>query len=110
MHRSDYEFPASTYQLLPEREKAGSAEDVLFDQQVAEVNRWWTSPRFKDIKRPYSAEDVVSKRGALQQAYPSSLMARKLYHLLEKRAAAGEPVHTSLFLRTLTSRQFSADM
>lgn len=56
---------------------------------------WWASPRFKGIKRPYSAEDVVSKRGALQQSYPSSLMARKLFNLFEERAAKGEPVHTS---------------
>ena len=59
---------------------------------------WWASPRYKGIKRPYSAEDVVSKRGALQQSYPSSLMARKLFNLLEERAAKGEPVHTSAFI------------
>lgn len=59
---------------------------------------WWASPRYKGIKRPYSAEDVVSKRGALQQTYPSSLMARKLFNLLEEKAAKGEPVHTSAFI------------
>ncbi|KAJ6151565.1 hypothetical protein N7470_007162 [Penicillium chermesinum] len=50
--------------------------------------------RYEGIKRPYSAADVVSKRGSLQQTYPSSLMARKLFNLLNERAAAGEPVHT----------------
>ncbi|KAI7534907.1 Methylisocitrate lyase, partial [Hortaea werneckii] len=40
------------------------------------------------------AEDVVSKRGTLQQVYPSSLMARKLFNLLEQRMAEGKPVHT----------------
>jgi isocitrate lyase len=68
------------------------------------VKDWWASPRYKGIKRPYSAEDVVSKRGALQQTYPSSLMARKLFNLLEERAAKGEPVHTSAFILACIDR------
>jgi isocitrate lyase len=88
-------LPGDSFQLLPEASKAGQAEDALFEKQVQAVKDWWASPRYKGIKRPYSAEDVVSKRGALQQTYPSSLMARKLFNLLEERAAKGEPVHTS---------------
>ncbi|KAF2130836.1 ICL-domain-containing protein [Dothidotthia symphoricarpi CBS 119687] len=85
---------SDSFQLLPEASKTGQAEDALFDAQVQAVRDWWASPRYKDIRRPYSAEDVVSKRGALQQTYPSSLMARKLFNLFEERAAKGEPVHT----------------
>ncbi|KAL8736352.1 MAG: hypothetical protein Q9181_002457 [Wetmoreana brouardii] len=81
-------LPADAYQLLPTSEKSGSAEDSLFDQQVQEVESWWSTPRYKGIKRPYTAEDVASKRGALQQTYPSSLMARKLFNLFQERAAA----------------------
>lgn len=88
-------LPADAYQLLPEASKAGEAEDALFDAQVQQVEDWWASPRYKGIKRPYSAEDVISKRGAMQQTYPSSLMARKLFNLFEEKAAKGEPVHTS---------------
>ncbi|KAF2083452.1 isocitrate lyase and phosphorylmutase [Saccharata proteae CBS 121410] len=87
-------LPADSYQLLSTDAKAGEAEDALFDAQVQQVKKWWASPRYKEIKRPYSAEDVVSKRGALQQSYPSSLMARKLFNLFEERAAQGLPVHT----------------
>ncbi|KAL5381038.1 hypothetical protein PMIN06_000465 [Paraphaeosphaeria minitans] len=87
-------LPGDSFQLLPEALKAGQAEDALFEEQVQQVKDWWASPRYKGIKRPYSAEDVVSKRGALQQTYPSSLMARKLFNLFEERAAKGEPVHT----------------
>jgi len=78
-------FPADSFQLLPEAEKAGSAEDALFDQQVEEVKQWWASPRYEGIKRPYTAEDVVSKRGTVQQNYLSSLMARKLFNILKER-------------------------
>ena len=83
------------FQLLPTVDKAGSAEDALFDQQVKDVKQWWSSRRYEGIRRPYTAEDVVSKRGSLQISYPSSIMARKLFNLLNERAAAGEPVHTS---------------
>jgi isocitrate lyase len=87
-------LPSDSFQLLATAQKAGEAEDALFDQQVADVKDWWNSPRYEGIKRPYSAEDVVSKRGTLQQTYPSSIMARKLFNLLKERSSAGEPVHT----------------
>jgi isocitrate lyase len=90
-------LPSDAYQLLPTQQKAGAAEDALYEQQVRDVQAWWQTPRYEGIKRPYSAADVVSKRGSLQQTYPSSLMARKLFNLLNERAAAGQPVHTSTF-------------
>ena len=94
-------LPSDSYQLLPLAEKAGATEDALYEQQIKDVEAWWSSPRYEGIKRPYTAADVVSKRGSLQQTYPSSLMARKLFNLLNERAAEGKPVHTSMW----TSRQ-----
>lgn len=88
-------LPADSFQLLSTVAKAGAAEDALFEQQVKDVEAWWKTPRYEGIKRPYTARDIVSKRGSLQQSYPSSLMARKLFNLLNERAAEGKPVHTS---------------
>jgi isocitrate lyase len=85
---------SDSFQLLSEQDKSVSAEDELFDSHVQAMTEWWASPRFRGIKRPYTAESVVARRGTLQQVYPSSLMARKLFELLEKRANAGLPVHT----------------
>jgi isocitrate lyase len=87
-------LPSDKFQLLSESEKAGAAEDALYEAQVQAVEDWWASPRYAGIKRPYSAEDVVKRRGTLQQVYPSSVMARKLFELFEQRAADGLPVHT----------------
>jgi isocitrate lyase len=87
-------LPSDSYQLLPTAEKIGAAEVAFYTQQLEDVRQWWASPRYEGIKRPYSAEDVVSKRGTLQQIYPSSLMARKLFNIFKERAAAGKPVHT----------------
>ncbi|KAI1816119.1 isocitrate lyase [Poronia punctata] len=94
------EHPLSTalasdsFQLLPESQKAGDAEDALYQSQIKDVEAWWSSPRFAGIKRPYTAADVVSKRGSQMQSYPSSVMARKLFNLIKEREAAGEPIHT----------------
>ena len=101
--------PSDSYQLLPTSQKNGAAEDAIFTQEVKDVGQWWASPRYDGIRRPYSAEDVVSKRGTLQQTYPSSLMARKLFNLLKERAALGEPVHTSKRSQESESSKSRAD-
>ncbi|KAK3987165.1 putative mitochondrial isocitrate lyase [Cladorrhinum sp. PSN332] len=85
---------SESYQLLPESQKAGASEDALLQSQIKEVEAWWASPRFEGIKRDWTAADVVSKRGSLQQSYPSSVMARKLWNLVQERAAEGKPIHT----------------
>lgn len=87
--------PADAFQLLPESQKAGEAEDRLYEATVKEIEAWWASPRYQGIKRPYSAEDVATKRGTQKVQYPSSVMAQKLFNLIQERVAKGEPIHTS---------------
>ncbi|KAF5601543.1 isocitrate lyase [Fusarium subglutinans] len=86
--------PADAFQLLPESQKAGEAEDRLYEATVKEIEAWWASPRYQGIKRPYSAEDVATKRGTQKVQYPSSVMAQKLFNLIKERVAKGEPIHT----------------
>lgn len=101
--QTDMKMTTASAQFPPTKPVAGvrfpstddatdSSEDIKFKEQVVQVNEWWTSPRFDGIRRTYSAEVVVSKRGTLQQSYPSSLMAKKLFSLLEGKSAKGEPV------------------
>ncbi|KAI0185525.1 isocitrate lyase [Xylaria flabelliformis] len=85
---------SDSFQLLPEAEKTGAAEDALYESQIKDVEAWWSTPRYAGIKRPYTAADVVSKRGSQMQSYPSSVMARKLFNLIKEREAVGEPIHT----------------
>ena len=85
----------NSFQSLPIEEKNGKAEDAEFTSRVEKIKQWWSSPRFAGMKRPYSAEDVVSKQGSLQQTYPSSTMAQKLFGLLNEKAEKGLPLHTS---------------
>ena len=73
---------------------SASTEQSRFREQVAALERWWRSPRFVRVKRPYDAEQVVSKRGTLPISYPSDTQAKKLFALLERHSKNGTPSHT----------------
>ena len=79
-------------------------ENAYIEQEVQNVKKWWATSRWDGIKRPYTADQVVSKRGTLRQTYPSSSMATKLFKLLQERSATKDPVHTST-LGSLSSFQ-----
>ncbi|KAL1931408.1 hypothetical protein VTP01DRAFT_9550 [Rhizomucor pusillus] len=69
-------------------------EILEFQQEVEAVKKWWASDRFKHVKRPYTAEAIVSKRGTLPTEYRSNAQAKKLWKLLQKNKATGETTHT----------------
>ncbi|KAF9481208.1 isocitrate lyase icl [Pholiota conissans] len=71
-----------------------ASERARFAEEVAEVERWWKNPRFARVVRPYTAADVVSKRGTLPIQYPSNVQGKKLWKLLSEHAARGTPSHT----------------
>jgi isocitrate lyase len=71
-----------------------------FDQEVAKLKKDWAeNPRWKGVKRPYTAEDVVRLRGTLQIEYTLARRgAEKLWDM-----CVNEPyVHT---LGALTGNQ-----
>lgn len=51
----------------------------------ASLTGFLQSPRFARTVRPYTAEQVVNKRGTLPISYPSDVMARKLWKILEAK-------------------------
>ncbi|KAF9267537.1 isocitrate lyase icl [Marasmius fiardii PR-910] len=69
-------------------------ERAAFAAEVKQVEEWWKSPRFTRVKRPYTASQVVSKRGTLPIQYPSNVMAKKLWNILSEHAKNGTPSHT----------------
>lgn len=80
---------------LPLQPLSADDEQRVFNKAVAETQAWFDSPRFQGIKRPYTAADVVTKRGTLPVLPPpSSLTADKLFALLSKHAAEGTQTHT----------------
>jgi len=60
-------------------------EEAAFQAEVAAVKKWWSNPRWRHTKRPFTAEQVVAKRGNLRIQYPSNEQAKKLWKLLEQR-------------------------
>ncbi|KAJ7758480.1 isocitrate lyase icl [Mycena maculata] len=71
-----------------------SHERAAFAQEVAQVEQWWKNPRFARVKRPYSAAEVVAKRGTIPIQYPSNIQAKKLWSTLSEHAKRGTPSHT----------------
>lgn len=62
-------------------------EDELFAKEVEEVKKWWSDSRWRHTKRPFTAEQIVSKRGHLKIEYASNAQAKKLWKILEDRFA-----------------------
>ncbi|KAF8852729.1 isocitrate lyase [Acephala macrosclerotiorum] len=48
----------------------------------------WNNPRWSKTQRPYTAEQICSKRGNLQIKYASNDMSKKLWNILEKNNEA----------------------
>ena len=59
-------------------------------QQIEELKKEWTQPRWEGIRRPYSAEDVVKLRGSVN---PECTLAQngaaKMWKLLHGGAKKG---------------------
>jgi isocitrate lyase len=60
-------------------------EEQIFMDEVAAVKEWWTDSRWRYTKRPFTAEQIVAKRGNLKIEYPSNVQAKKLWNILEGR-------------------------
>lgn len=60
-------------------------EDEVFAREVEEVKKWWSDSRWRYTKRPFTAEQIVSKRGNLKIEYPSNTQSKKLWGILEGR-------------------------
>jgi len=84
--------PLSTISKFPY--PSAQEESAYLSSQTEEIEQWWASPRFKDIKRPYPAAKIASFRGTLPVQYPSSVQADKLFALFTERSKQGLPVHT----------------
>ena len=60
-------------------------EDQKYADDVQAVKQWWTDSRWRHTKRPFTAEQVVQKRGNIKIEYPSNVMSKKVWEILENR-------------------------
>lgn len=70
------------------------AEEAANVKLVQEIEAWFKTPRFQHTKRPYSATQVASLRGSIQDSPASAITAKKLYTLLRSSYDKGEYAHT----------------
>ncbi|KIY62563.1 isocitrate lyase and phosphorylmutase [Cylindrobasidium torrendii FP15055 ss-10] len=85
----------SSVHVLPLDPPSLDEETRLQTERVAEMEAFFAHPRFAGIKRPYTAEQVVTKQGSLPVTpLPSSLLADKFFSLLNRAQEQGKPVHT----------------
>ncbi|KAI9893824.1 MAG: isocitrate lyase 1 [Vezdaea aestivalis] len=69
-------------------------EDRVFQSEVAALKQWWSDSRWKQTKRPFTAEQIVAKRGNLKIEHPSNVQSKKLWKILEDRFKNGNASFT----------------
>jgi isocitrate lyase len=70
------------------------AEERQYQAEVAAVKKWWTDSRWRQTKRPFTAEQIVAKRGNLPIEYPSNAQSKKLWNIVEGRFKNREASYT----------------
>ncbi|KAG5461789.1 MAG: isocitrate lyase, partial [Olpidium bornovanus] len=76
------------------RSFAEDEEGRRFREEVEDVKRWWKSDRFRLVKRPYSAESIIAKRGTITIEYPSNQQAKKFWKLAKQHQRNRTTSHT----------------
>lgn len=66
-------------------------EEQKFQDEVKAIQQWWSDSRWRYTKRPYTAEQIVNKRGNLAIEYPSNVLSKKLWKIVEERFAVRPP-------------------
>jgi isocitrate lyase len=54
--------------------------EMDFENEIAELRRWFESPRFAGIKRVHSAREVVEQRGTIRADYTVAREAADAFH------------------------------
>jgi len=89
LHLLPFPLMTSTLNKISDTFKMGSSdqEEQQYLQEVEAVKKWWTDSRWRYTKRPFTAEQIVQKRGTIKIEYPSNAQAKKLWKLVEDRFA-----------------------
>lgn len=85
----------STIPSLPLAPPSAEEENDAFQRRVASLTEFFAQPRFKGVKRPYTASDIATKQGSLPVIPPlSAMLADKLFNVLSKAEEEKKPAHT----------------
>src|SRR5690242_13047688 len=82
------------------------AEEAQYQKEVEEVKQWWTDSRWRYTKRPFTAEQIVAKRGNIKIQYPGNTLSKKLWQTIEGRFKVCQtPVTCFEMMKVLTWRR-----
>ena len=62
-----------------------NAEEQRYQEEIKQIQQWWTDSRWRYTKRPFTAEQIAQKRGNIKIEHPSNLQAKKLWKIVEQR-------------------------
>lgn len=82
---------------------SSDSEEQQYLDEVAQLKQWWSDSRWRYTKRPFTAEQIASKRGNLKIEYPSNAMSKKLWKTVEQRFQVHIPVEVAK-IQPLTPR------
>lgn len=74
----------ATGTMLPQMPSI-DAEEQAFQAEVKAIQQWWTDSRWRYTKRPFTAEQIATKRGNLKIQYPGNEQSKKLWRTVEGR-------------------------
>eukprot|EP00906_Rhabdomonas_costata_P003219 RCo004919 len=66
----------------------------VFEEQVAECDKWFKSARYEGKTRPYGAKDVVALRGTFPKtSYPADVMSKRAFAMFKELQKKGGYSH-----------------
>jgi len=71
-------------------------EEQRYQDEIQAIKQWWSDSRWRYTKRPYTAEQIVNKRGNLKIEYPSNALSKKLWKTVEQRFAVCDSYDDSI--------------
>jgi len=86
-----------------------NTEEKIYLEEVAAVKQWWNDSRWRYTKRPFTAEQIVAKRGNLKIEYPSNAQSKKLWKILEGRFQVSFTDSRIFILQNASSANYLAE-
>ncbi|KAL1638452.1 isocitrate lyase 1 [Neofusicoccum ribis] len=74
----------ATGTMLPQMASI-EAEEQAFQEEIKAIQQWWSDSRWRYTKRPFTAEQIATKRGNLKIQHPSNEQSKKLWRTVEGR-------------------------
>ncbi|GME83460.1 unnamed protein product [Ambrosiozyma monospora] len=59
-------------------------EERTFQAEVQAIEKWWSEPRWKDVKRVYTAEEIAKRRSTIKNPNASDALAKKAFKLFQE--------------------------